>query len=34
MDYFDLMKLIENGTTEEKNTAELELMGRWYYGDD
>jgi len=33
MDYFELMDILENGTPEEVNEAELEIMGRWYYGD-
>ena len=33
MDYFELMDILENGTPEEINEAELEIMGRWYYGD-
>ena len=31
MDYEELLDKIENGTPEEQNDAELELMNRWYY---
>ena len=31
MDYFDLIDILENGTPEEKNEAELELLGRLLY---
>jgi len=34
MDYEELLDKIENGTPEEINEAELEIMGRWYYRDD
>jgi hypothetical protein len=34
LDYFELLNTIENGTPEEQNEAELEIMGRWYYRDD
>jgi len=35
MDYFDLLDKIENGTPQEKNDAELELLGKilYYEGD-
>jgi len=34
MTYEELLDKIENGTPEEINEAELEIMGRWYYRDD
>ena len=34
MDYWELCDKIENGNSEEKLDAELELMGRWYYEGD
>jgi len=34
MDYFDLLDILDNGTPEEVNEAELEIMSRWYYGND
>ena len=34
MDYWGLCDKIENGNSEEKNEAELELMSRWYYGGE
>ena len=34
MDYFDLLDILDNGTPDEVNEAELELMGRIYYRDD
>lgn len=34
MDYWELCDKIENGNSKEKNEAELEIMGRWYYQDD
>lgn len=35
MDYEELLDKIDNGTPEEQNDAELELMGRllYYTGD-
>ena len=35
MDYFDLLDKLDNGTPQEKNDAELELLGRllYYPGD-
>ena len=35
MDYFDLLDKLENGTPQEQNDAELELLGRllYYTGD-
>jgi len=35
MDYFDLLDKIDNGTPQEKNDAELELLGKilYYEGD-
>ncbi len=35
MDYFELMDMLDNGTPEEANEAELELLGRllYYEGD-
>jgi len=35
MDYFDLLDKLENGTPQEQNDAELELLGRvlYYEGD-
>ena len=35
MDYFELMDMLDNGTPEEVNEAELELLGRllYYTGD-
>lgn len=35
MDYFDLLDILDNGTPDEVNEAELELLGRvlYYEGD-
>lgn len=35
MDYFDLLDKIDNGNPQERNDAELELLGRllYYPGD-
>jgi len=33
MTYEELLDKLE-GTPEERNEAELEIMGRWYYLDD
>jgi len=35
MDYFDLLDKLDNGTPQEQNDAELELLGRvlYYEGD-
>ena len=30
-EYLNLLDKIDNGTPEEQNNAELELMNRWYY---
>ena len=34
MTYKELCDKLDNGTPEEKLDAEMEIMGRWYYGDD
>ena len=34
MTYEELLDKVENGTPEEKNDAELEIMGRFYYLND
>ena len=31
MSYEELLDKLDNGTPEEQNDAELELMNRWYY---
>jgi len=35
MDYFDLLDKLDNGTPQEQNDVELELLGRvlYYEGD-
>ena len=30
-EYLQLLDKLDNGTPEEQNDAELEIMGRWYY---
>ena len=34
MTYEELCDRLENGTPGEKNDAELEILGKWYYGND
>ena len=34
MDYFDLLDILDNGTPDEVNEAELEIMNRLYYRSD
>ena len=33
-EYLKLLDKLDNGTPDEVNEAELEIMGRWYYGND
>ena len=34
MTYEELCDRLENGTPDEVNEAELEILGKWYYGND
>ncbi len=34
MTFEEICDKLDNGTPEEVNEAELEIMSRWYYGND